>query len=174
MSVGTGRQNIIILSFLVIHKWVPDIYIGFSQAFHLQCIYKEIQKIEQLQSHEEGLSNIWGNAQIVNHIWRGRWSYMSLRLLHSEFPYICGKFDFLFYQCTHGRKRIWKACFFLQVGDGVASQKLLCTTAQDGKSSLGFTENIREYWMNYRCPGFLSIVWFGSSPTILPNPLSCQ
>jgi len=34
---------------------------------------------------------------------------------------------------------------FLQVGDGVASQKLLCTTAQDGKSSLGFTEDIREY-----------------------------
>ncbi len=26
-------------------------------------------------------------------------SYMTLQLLHSEFPYI-GKFDFLFYQCT--------------------------------------------------------------------------
>jgi hypothetical protein len=25
---------------------------------------------------------------------------MSLQLLHSEFPYIWGKFDFLFYQCT--------------------------------------------------------------------------
>ncbi len=34
---------------------------------------------------------------------------------------------------------------FSQVGDGVASQKLLCTTAQDGKSSLEFTEDIREY-----------------------------
>ncbi len=34
---------------------------------------------------------------------------------------------------------------FVQVGDGVASQKLLCTTAQDGKSSLEFTEDIREY-----------------------------
>ncbi len=27
-------------------------------------------------------------------------SYMTLQLLHSEFPYIWGKFDFLFYQCT--------------------------------------------------------------------------
>jgi hypothetical protein len=26
-------------------------------------------------------------------------SYMTLQLLHSEFPYIWGKFDFLFYQC---------------------------------------------------------------------------
>ncbi len=25
---------------------------------------------------------------------------MSLQLLHSEFPYICGKFYFLFYQCS--------------------------------------------------------------------------
>jgi hypothetical protein len=25
---------------------------------------------------------------------------MTLNLLHSEFPYIRGKFDFLFYQCT--------------------------------------------------------------------------
>ncbi len=26
--------------------------------------------------------------------------YMTLQLLHSEFPYIWGKFDFLLYQCT--------------------------------------------------------------------------
>jgi hypothetical protein len=25
------------VSFLGIHKWEPDIYIGFSQALHLQC-----------------------------------------------------------------------------------------------------------------------------------------
>jgi hypothetical protein len=25
---------------------------------------------------------------------------MTLQLLHSEFPYILGKFDFLFYQCS--------------------------------------------------------------------------
>jgi hypothetical protein len=42
MTVGIGRQNIIILfwkveitvSFLGIHKWEPDIYIGFSPALH--------------------------------------------------------------------------------------------------------------------------------------------
>ncbi len=28
-------------------------------------------------------------------------SYMTLQLLHSEFPYIWGKFYFLFYQCTY-------------------------------------------------------------------------
>ncbi len=27
-------------------------------------------------------------------------SYMTLQLLRSEFPYISGKFSFLFYQCT--------------------------------------------------------------------------
>ena len=27
-------------------------------------------------------------------------SYLTLQLLHSEFPYISGKFYFLFYQCT--------------------------------------------------------------------------
>jgi hypothetical protein len=45
MSVqGTGRQNIIILfwitfSFLGIHKWEPDICIGFSPVLHMQCGY---------------------------------------------------------------------------------------------------------------------------------------
>jgi hypothetical protein len=37
MSVGTGRQNIIIL--FRIHKWETDIYIGFSPALHLQCTH---------------------------------------------------------------------------------------------------------------------------------------
>ncbi len=54
-------------------------------------------RMEQLQSHIWGRA---GNAQIFPHIWGSRWSYMTLQLLHSEFPYIWGKFDFLFYQCT--------------------------------------------------------------------------
>jgi hypothetical protein len=44
MSVGTGRQtehyNSVlekIISFLGIHKWESNIYIGFSPALHLQC-----------------------------------------------------------------------------------------------------------------------------------------
>jgi hypothetical protein len=42
MSVGTGRQNInnfvlkIRVAFLGMHKWQPDIYIGFAPALHLQ------------------------------------------------------------------------------------------------------------------------------------------
>jgi hypothetical protein len=36
-------------------------------------------------------------------------SYMTLQLLHSEFPYIWGKFDFLFYQCNSIGKRWHKA-----------------------------------------------------------------
>ncbi len=69
------------------------------------------------------------------------------------------KFWFSFLS-VYTRKRNLEGLVFLQVGDGVASQKLLCTTAQDGKSSLGFTEDIREYWMNYRGPRFLAVVWF--------------
>jgi hypothetical protein len=45
MSVGTGRQNIIILFWkfcLGRHKWETDIYIGFSPAFHLQCSFSSI------------------------------------------------------------------------------------------------------------------------------------
>ena len=53
MNVGTGRENIIILfwkkrgstvSFLGIHKWEPDIYIGFLSALHCQCITRTCLK----------------------------------------------------------------------------------------------------------------------------------
>jgi hypothetical protein len=64
--------------------------------------------MEQLQSH------IWLTAssylgkyfRISSYI-RKPSSYMTLQLLHSEFPYIWGKFDLLFYQC------ILNACFSL-------------------------------------------------------------
>jgi hypothetical protein len=65
---------------------------SFIRKFRIECSCKVI--------YEEGLPNIWGNAQIFSHIWGGRQSYMTLQLLHSEFPYIRGKLDFLFYQCT--------------------------------------------------------------------------
>ncbi len=51
-----------------------------------------------------GLLNphIWGNICAFPHILRigNPSSYMTLQLLHSEFPYIWGKFSFSFYQCT--------------------------------------------------------------------------
>ncbi len=57
---------------------------------------------ERLQSHIWGRVsyNIWGNAQIFSHIWRGRYSEMILQPLPSEFPYVWGKFNFLFSQCN--------------------------------------------------------------------------
>ncbi len=58
--------------------------------------------MEQLQSR------IWLTAssymgiyfRISSYILGSPSSYMTLQLLHSELPYIWGKFDFLFYQCS--------------------------------------------------------------------------
>ncbi len=50
-------------------------------------------RMEQLESQ------IWGNIWTFPHIFGSPSSYMPLQLLHSEFPYIGTKFDFLFYQC---------------------------------------------------------------------------
>jgi hypothetical protein len=62
-------------------------------------IYKEIQNRAVEKSYIRQR-----NAQIFNHIWGGRWSYMTLQLLQFEFPYIWGKFDFLFYHCEINMK----------------------------------------------------------------------
>jgi hypothetical protein len=32
------------VSFLGMHEWQPDIYIGFSPALRLQCVYRLIEK----------------------------------------------------------------------------------------------------------------------------------
>ncbi len=37
---------------------------------------------------------------------------------------------------------------------------------------LGGTSVVREYWMIYRGPGLLALVWFGSTPTHFPPLLS--
>jgi hypothetical protein len=42
------------VSFLGIHKWEPDIYIGFSPALHLQCITVTVSRnkcLENLRNH---------------------------------------------------------------------------------------------------------------------------
>jgi hypothetical protein len=49
---------------------------------------------------EQRPPHIWLNICAFTHILGGPSSYMTLQLLHSEFPYIRGKFDFLSYQCT--------------------------------------------------------------------------
>ncbi len=37
--------------------------------------------------------------------------------------------------------------------------------AHGSDSDLRYTRRTREYWMIYRGPGFLAVLWFGSSPT---------
>ncbi len=44
--------------------------------------------------------SIWGNICAFPHILGGLSSYMTVQLLHSEFPYIWGNLIFFFYQCT--------------------------------------------------------------------------
>jgi len=55
-----------------------------------------IRKFRMLQLH------IWGNICTFPHILGSPSSYMTLQQLHSEFPYIWGKFYFIFYQCNQG------------------------------------------------------------------------
>ncbi len=65
-------------------------------------IYNEIQMgaVAKSYIYEEGLPSIWGNAKIFKHIWGGRQPYMyDFAIDPFWFPYIWGKFDFLFYQC---------------------------------------------------------------------------
>jgi hypothetical protein len=58
--------------------------------------------MEQLQSHIRLTASSWGNISAFPQTLGSPSSYdMTLQLLHSEFPYILGKFDFLFYQCMH-------------------------------------------------------------------------
>ncbi len=68
-------------------------------------------KMEQWQSHIwlTASSIIYGEIFLHPHILGSSSSYMTLQLLHSEFPYIWGKFNFLFYQCILS----WASCFYL-------------------------------------------------------------
>ncbi len=59
-------------------------------------------RMEQVQSHIwlTAPPHIWGNICAFPHILGSPSLNMTLQLLHYEFPYIWGKFDFLFYQCA--------------------------------------------------------------------------
>ncbi len=45
----------ITVSFLGIHKWKPEIYIGFSPALHLQCVYMAGLREKDLDSTQKQL-----------------------------------------------------------------------------------------------------------------------
>ncbi len=49
---------------------------------------------------------MWKHLRISSYI-RKPSSSMTLQLLHSEFPYIWGKFDILFYHCSNHRVNIY-------------------------------------------------------------------
>jgi hypothetical protein len=52
--------------------------------------------MEQLHSHIRS-PHIWLNICALPHVLGSPSSYMTLQLLHSEFPYIRGKFKFSFF-----------------------------------------------------------------------------
>ncbi len=59
---------------------------------------------------------IWGNIYaffLFPHILGSPSSYMTLQLLHSEIPYIRGKFDFLFHQCIFQYLQLWTHSIFI-------------------------------------------------------------
>ncbi len=66
--------------------------------------YREIQSGAVAKSYmTNGLLNphIWGNIGAFPHILGSPTSCMTLQLLYSEFLYIWGKLDILFYQCNY-------------------------------------------------------------------------
>ncbi len=71
------------------------------------------------------LSEIWGNICAFRHKLGNPSSYM----LHSEFPYIWGKFDFLFYQCTV--LAVSGHWWFRQWADGAVEKQLLICVNKD-------------------------------------------
>ncbi len=85
-------------------------------------------RMEQLQSL------IWLTAssymvkylRISSYILGSPSSYMTLQLIHSEFPNIRGKFDFLFYQCSMVQESCLKWLDWTQVEAGLWSGQDLC------------------------------------------------
>jgi hypothetical protein len=51
---------------------------------------------DRVQSHEEGLPNIRGNAQVLNHIRGGHLSYMTLQRIPLNYPTFEEIFSFFF------------------------------------------------------------------------------
>ncbi len=79
--------------------WVPFHCTDIKEN-QIFLIYRKF-RMEQLQSHIWLTApHKWGNICAFPHILGSPSSYMTLQLIHSEFPYIWGKFDFLFYQCA--------------------------------------------------------------------------
>ncbi len=83
---------------------VPRLHLIFiitdKKENQIFLIYKEIQNGAVAKSYMTNglLIHVWGNICAFPQILGRTSSYMTLQLLHSEFPYLWGKFYFLFYQ----------------------------------------------------------------------------
>ncbi len=80
-------------------SWWPQVHTAKKEN-KIFLIYEETQNGAAAKSYMTNGLLIY--EEIFAHSsWLGSpSSYMTLQLLHSEFPYIWGKLDFLFYQCT--------------------------------------------------------------------------
>ncbi len=112
--------------------------------------------------YEEGIPNIWGNAQIFHHIWGGRQSYMTLQL---NFLIYEDKF-ILFFQCTVTKKLsslyfIWLLSCFRHVPSLTAPMGVIHQKLQSEDGFLYFT------YASQECFG-----WRGILPAV--NTASCH
>ncbi len=107
-------------------------------------------RMEQLQSHVWLTASSWGNICAFPLILGSSSSYMTLQLLHSEFPFIWGKSYFLFYQCIDFSK------IQAQLGERLGMRKA-CET---------------KFWL-FRLGQILQkcLCWQLQTPTLSPNIL---
>ncbi len=96
-SLGCDLSNAIgILTGAVMH-W-------YKKENHIFLIYKDIQSGAVAKSFMRKSFLIYVERRKFFLIYEEAVAYMSKQLRHSEFPYIWGKLDFLFYQCGRGLK----------------------------------------------------------------------
>ncbi len=112
-SIPLSRRNSLQSSHLFVVCWAGTIDYTSNNMLYMYSlhwykiikkflIYKEIQKGAVAKSYmTKGIFiYVWLNICAFPHILGSPSSYMTWQLLPSEFPYIWGKFSFLFYQCT--------------------------------------------------------------------------
>jgi hypothetical protein len=73
--------------------------------------------------------------------------YMTLQLIHSEFPYIWGTFDFLFYQCIDcakipGKKDVWWDLNCPRLGRGWIQTSSWISSLSCTQNFLGFFQKL--------------------------------
>ncbi len=82
----------------------PIILCTYKKDNQIFLIHEEIQNGAVAKLFMTRPPHIWGYISAFPHILG---SPITLQLLHSEFPYIWGKFDFLFYQCVLSYPKHW-------------------------------------------------------------------